>query len=1253
MMIGSQLGHYRLLSELGSGGMGTVYLGEDLGEPARPGVERVAIKLLHQHLIREEGTYRRFLREAEIGISLSHPNVVRTYAAQTSRIGEQSVHFLVMEFVEGQTLRSLLDELSQVPEDLCRHIGREIACALDAIHQAGAVHRDLKPENVLITAEHVVKVMDLGVALLTDEMIRLSQTGLFVGSLRYAAPEQLAAGKRMVDGRADLYALGVILYELSTGTHPITDDSFEAVVKHILTGVPPPVRELRPELSPFFEEVLRRLLEKEVGRRFTTAAELLQVLDEGEDGAWWRDVTCAVRLVTQQPQRRLQVPRETALRGREPEVAQLTALYSRACSGESQIVLVEGEAGIGKTRLIDEFISQVRDGGEGMNFLFGSYPPGGAVSLTGALTSAFRQHFAGQDLDAALAHYLRESPLLAPSFAALLRGDISPAAAANLTRESLQAAFVVAIRALAAERPTVIAVEDLHFAPEEGRALFTALGLGVSGHRVMLMGTARPELPAGWLSELHRNERVSHIPLARLAPEAQSQILAEALGSEELAVDLGPEIAAKSEGNPFFLFEILRGLGEGGFLVRGSDGHWIQSRPVAEINLPSSVAKLIQARIEALGEEARGLLEAASCSGHEFDPTLVAAALGWDLLRALREFARIERHHRLIYAVGRQYVFDHHQVQEALYSELFEPLKEKYHALLATALEIREQAALKDPGELNGDVAVALCEQFLRGSQPKQGVRYLDAALGHLIRAQRNSRAAELAARALAPSVALGGEERITVLLRRQGALGRLGQRDEQAVVLSEAIAVANALGEPRLRARVLSRWGSYLDQIARFDEARAALLEALQLARSAGDDSTELGALGTLGSVLHNLGRYDEAKDLHEQCLTRARETGNRRYEQIALGDLGVLLNNLGRQSEALCCHEQSLALAVELADRASESTCLGNIGNALRTLGRLDEALEHQQRHIQLSRELGNRWQEAGANGGMAGSLHALGRFEEALAHLKRQLVLSRETRHRRSEAVALGNIGICLFGLGRYEEGLRYCEQHRALAQELGYRLGEALALLNLSATYLFQGDTERAEEMCELSGKLYDQLGAKSIATLGIMGHGEIENQKGNLGAAERRAHEALALAKEIKQPGAAAQALLSLGDLEMRTGRHAEAHGHLAEALAIASEIGAPSEIVLASAVMSSLPGSVGAAAALASFEEYGGRISHRNRMTAHYFLWKSTGDGSHLEEAHRLLMYLRDHAAMECREAILDRVPLHREICAAMDLERQ
>src|SRR5262249_14154720 len=155
-------------------------------------------------------------------------------------------------------------------------------------HAEGAVHRDLKPDNVLITSDHVVKVMDLGVARLDDEGTHLSQSGAFVGSLRYGAPEQYTKG-RSIDGRADLHALGLLLYDVATGVHPLGADDVGVLMRRLIEERPRRAGELNPQLSPLFEELLAQLLAKDRDERPSGAAEVLQILEEGEESAWWTE----------------------------------------------------------------------------------------------------------------------------------------------------------------------------------------------------------------------------------------------------------------------------------------------------------------------------------------------------------------------------------------------------------------------------------------------------------------------------------------------------------------------------------------------------------------------------------------------------------------------------------------------------------------------------------------------------------------------------------------------------------------------------------------------------------------------------------------------------------------------------------------------------------------------------------------------------------------------------------------------------
>jgi len=278
--VGMHLGRYRVLERIGAGGMGTVYLAQD-GDGAR-----VALKVIHPHLVEEPGFLRRIRAEGVLGRRIRHPNVVATLDADQVEVNGTTLFYLVTEYVEGQTLRSLLLELGRVPEELCLHIGHEVACGLEAIHAAGIVHRDLKPENVMITREHAVKVMDLGVARSLHGTMQISEAGSFAGTVLYAAPEQFTSER--FDGRADLYSLGLVLYELTTGHHPFQGSDIPGVIQAHLHARPTTLSDHEPQASAFLEALVDCLLSKDPAHRFPGAAALRVVLEDGERSSWWR-----------------------------------------------------------------------------------------------------------------------------------------------------------------------------------------------------------------------------------------------------------------------------------------------------------------------------------------------------------------------------------------------------------------------------------------------------------------------------------------------------------------------------------------------------------------------------------------------------------------------------------------------------------------------------------------------------------------------------------------------------------------------------------------------------------------------------------------------------------------------------------------------------------------------------------------------------------------------------------------------------
>jgi len=721
----STVGAYRILREIGSGGMGTVYLAEATRKTSLLEKDtKVALKIVHPHLLKTPGFFKRFQREAEAGRAVRHPNVVRTLDGDMLVVDEKPYCFLVMEYVEGRTLRELLAELGRVPEALLRELALQIAAGLAAIHAASIVHRDIKPENVLITSDHQIRIMDLGVAKMEAATVPLTGEGQFAGSLLYGAPEQIR--QQVVGPTADLYALGVTLYELATGSNPFQSDDPAAVLHAHLEEVPAKPQEREPDLSHFFSEVVATLLAKEPKQRFASAEELERVLQEAEQTSWWSER----RHVLEQERTRLPripVRRETKLHGRETDLALLHEAWDRAQRGEGNSVLLEGEAGIGKTRLVDAFLQNLN--GEDACVLYGSYPPSGGM---GGISDAILDHFGTGNLEENLRPYLTVTPSLVPAFAALVRHDTPPEGSQAVQADAVHAVCVHLMRALATERPLLWVIEDLHFADPDSRMLILSLARAVEGHGILLLLTMRPGLAEEQLTHFGRLDSFRRLSLGRLSAREVIELLRDAFRSVALAEKLGGKIAYQSDGIPFFVFEMIRGLKEGQFIAQLPDGSYVESKVIERIEVPSAVKSLIEVRLRGLADEERAILDVGSVLGFEFDPHLVASVRDTKRVTILERLASIERRSGVVRAAGRRHCFDHHQIQEVVYADLTETLREEYHSLLAKACSAQRGVAGKDPKDIRGEVAYFIAHHHLNGSRPEDGLPHLIPALDHL-----------------------------------------------------------------------------------------------------------------------------------------------------------------------------------------------------------------------------------------------------------------------------------------------------------------------------------------------------------------------------------------------------------------------------------------------------------------------------------------------------------------------------------------
>ena len=254
-------GRYRVIRRLGSGGMANVYLAEDeeLGR-------RVAIKVLDEKHAGDEQFVERFRREAKNAASLSHPNIVSIY----DRGEAQGTYYIAMEYIEGRTLKELIQARGPLPIDLAVSSARQILGAIRFAHRKGIVHRDIKPHNVLADGDGRLKVTDFGIA--RAGASQMTEAGSIIGTAQYLSPEQARGAS--VDQRSDLYSAGIVLYEMLTGSVPFTGDTpVEIAMKHI-SKVPEPPSAHRPEVPEDLDMVVLRALAKDPRERFQTAEEM-------------------------------------------------------------------------------------------------------------------------------------------------------------------------------------------------------------------------------------------------------------------------------------------------------------------------------------------------------------------------------------------------------------------------------------------------------------------------------------------------------------------------------------------------------------------------------------------------------------------------------------------------------------------------------------------------------------------------------------------------------------------------------------------------------------------------------------------------------------------------------------------------------------------------------------------------------------------------------------------------------------------
>ncbi|MCU0671798.1 MAG: protein kinase [Myxococcota bacterium] len=701
--VGRSLGDYRIDAPLGRGGMATVYRATHL-----PSGRVVALKTVD---VSNERVVRSIRREVRALARLRHPGIVRVLDDGV----DEGAPWYAMELVEGRTLgallpstegetlagsepwwtRTLVDPPSTVatpesdaalhptraklPLDRALTIARALCESLAHLHGEGLVHRDLKPDNVLVRDDGAPVLVDFGLASLAPrETSRevLEVRGELAGTAAYMAPESIRG--EPVDARADLYALGCMIYEMCTGSRPFAAFTVAAVLRGHLEVLPLPPSSIVPELPRELDALVGRLLEKDPSRRPGHADDVGRALERL--GAAPPTHSLPARDYLYRPR----------MAGRASALESLVAALDATRRGRGSLWVVFGESGIGKTRLVNELAT--RAAAHGVDVLDAEHSSTSATHPLRALLRALVERCRARGEGESLRIFGGRAEVLAalePEIATLTELSpigTPPSLEGDAGRVRLVRALAEALRA-AASRRLVWIVDDVQWADSLTLAVLAYLAREQGRAPLLVLATCRSEETTDAVRALAKD--ASALSLTRLPPHDVGAIAGDMLAHEP-PPELMNHLVRHSEGNPFFVAEYLRAALEETRLRRDAQGRWRLDEgagPIARQPLPDTLRALIARRLDALSPAARTLADLASIAGESLGTRDLALLAGLDetsAYGALDELARREVAHETPRGTLR---FAHDKLREFAY-ERFEPdARRALHASVARTLD--------------------------------------------------------------------------------------------------------------------------------------------------------------------------------------------------------------------------------------------------------------------------------------------------------------------------------------------------------------------------------------------------------------------------------------------------------------------------------------------------------------------------------------------------------------------------------------
>jgi serine/threonine protein kinase/signal transduction histidine kinase len=1103
---------YTILNQIGEGGMSFVFKARDLKHQ-----REVAVKFIKENITSNYyDDIIRFKKEIDTISKLNHPNIIKIYDA-----GEyEHKLYYVMELLPGANLTHWLQNNQTFTETTIINIMIQLAEALKYVHYHGIIHRDLKPGNVLISNQdgsYRIKLLDFGVALIM-ELGKINEKDLIAGTFGYMSPEATGILDKRIDERSDLYSLGVIFYHLLTQTAPFNGNSVNQLLHHQVAYLPPEPSKKKPGIPLILDNIVMKLLAKDPDLRYQSAQGLLYDLKRYETGE--------TDFLVGEKDQKVKITYQTKLIGREIEIGKIKGLYNKADNGKGSICLITGEAGIGKSRLVEEFKRYIYE----KNGLFFRgrclnhsnkipYQPFKDIvdEYTIGLEKADTES-SGEEISRIkniLGDLIEAIVKLNPRLENLIgkTQKLPPIEPERETQRFLMALADFFCNLAEPDRVCVLFLDDLQWADDGSLHLLQEILRKIKSYKLLILGTYRDnEIGSDHrLITIINESKNKKIPLTeiKLAPitlESINTLLASIIGGkEDQTGKLAEFLYEKSRGNPFFAINILRELIENKALVlQGNywDEDWLK---IHSFTVSNNIVDIIIKRIEKLNPEQIALLGRAAVIGKEFNIELLYKLTNLiqdQVVNMIDEFLFLQllekspERGRLLFA--------HDRIRDAFYSQLKLEERRRIHYQIAKTIEELNQNDVEK-------VIFELAYHFMESQVQEESLLYIVAAADKARLSYANEEAIKYYQAAI--NIIESKEDQNNNWLKLNEELIKLllviGRNDE---VISKAQNILPMIEEPIIKARFFNMIGVAFFKKGCWNECESNIISGLALfGEKIPIQNSELFLSITKDLIIHifhsAFGWYFKSKQ--KKALVAPKDIEIIwMYKTLSwlyiLSDVKKLIHSILRMMNIA---ESRLTRSNELAQSIA-----GYAGLCM-AIPLFKRGLKNNQTALSLREELRDEWGVAQCLQFFGFNYAWQGDYQEGIKYFDQALAKFLQIGDLWELGMVYIGLGFCNNSLGDFEKCIRLYNQYLDISHKINDIFGVIGAHIGLSMSNVKIGNYEEALSLINSVINSPEIINSKFNHCCALIILGIIEIENANYDIAIKALHDAESLDKE--------------------------------------------------------------------------------------------------------------------------------------------